>query len=174
MTLEDIMDLARAYAKARDDMEEVLDDIADRRRRAVRSRLRALRARAAECASAREALKAAVEDASELFARPRTQTVDGVKFGWRKQQGGIEIADEAKAVERIRRKLPDRTAALLKVTTRIDKTALRKLSAGDLAKIGLSVSDPVDEVTITVPSTDIDKLVDALMEECGEEPEGEE
>lgn len=173
MTLEDIMDLARAYAKARDDMEEVLDDIADRRRKAVRSRLRALRARAAECATAREALKAAVEAASELFAKPRTQTVDGVKFGWRKQQGGIDIADEAKVVERIRKKLPGQTASLLKVT-KIDKTALRKLSAGDLAKIGLSISDPVDEVTITVPSTDIDKLVGALLEESGEEPEAEE
>lgn len=169
MTIDDIITLARVYAKARDDMEEVLDDIRDRRRQAVRSRMRALRNRVAECAAAKEALRAAVEAAPELFAKPRTQTADGVKFGWRKQSGAIEIADEKKVIERIRKRLPDRVASLVKVKETVDKTALRKLKATDLAKLGLTIADPVDEVTITVPSTDIDKLVDALLEE---DPEG--
>jgi len=167
LTLDNIMALARVYASSRDAMEEVLDDIRDRRRQAVRSRMRALRNRVAECASAKEALRAAVEAAPELFAKPRTQTADGVKFGWRKQSGAIEIADEKKVVERIRKKLPDRVASLVKVKETVDKTALRKLKAADLAKLGLSIADPVDEVTITVPSTDIDKLVNALLEEDG-------
>ena len=171
MTIDDIMDLARTYASARDAMEEVLDDIRDRRRQAVRSRLRALRNRAAETAAAKDALRAAVGAEPELFARPRTQTVDGVKFGWRKQQGSIEIADEGEVVKRIRKTLPDREAALVRVKTTVDKTALRKLPAADLAKIGLFIADPVDEVAITVPSTDIDKLVDALLEEGGEAEE---
>ena len=167
--LEPIMDLARAYARARDDMEDVVEDIADRRRHAVRSRLKALRGRVAECAAAREALTQAIEAAPGLFERPRTQTIDGVKFGFRKQQGAIEIADEEEIVKRIRKKLPAREQALVRVKTTVDKTALRKLTAGELAKLGLSVEDPVDEVTITVPKTAIDKLVDALMEEAGEE-----
>ena len=68
----------------------------------------------------------------------------------------------------IRQKLPGRASSLIKRKETLDKTALRKLSATDLAKIGLTVSDPVDKVTITVPSTDVDKLVDALMEDVGE------
>lgn len=168
MTIDDIIALARAYASSRDAMEEVLDDIRDRRRQAVRSRMRALRNRVAETAAAKEALRAAVEAAPELFERPRTQTVEGVKFGWRKQQGSIEIADEGAVVALIRKKMPDREAALVRVKTTVDKTALRKLPAADLAKIGLFIADPVDEVAITVPSTDIDKLVDALLEEGGE------
>ena len=80
----------------------------------------------------------------------------------------IAIADEAKVIERIRKKLPAQVASLVKVKETVDKTALRKLKATDLAKLGLAVSNPVDEVTITVPSTDIDKLVDALLEEDGD------
>ena len=162
--LEPIIDLARTYARARDELEKVVEEIDDRRRQVVRSRLRSLKTRTAEVSAAREALKAAVEGAQDLFESPKTQTVDGIKFGWRKKQGSIEVADEPAVIKLIRRKLPKRASGLIKRSEGIDKTALRKLSANDLAKLGLAVSDPVDEVTITVPKGDLDKLVDALLE----------
>ena len=58
----------------------------------MRSRLKALKARAAEVAAAREDLVAAVEAAPHLFEKPKTQTADGVKFGWMKQRGSIDIS----------------------------------------------------------------------------------
>ena len=170
-SLDSIIDLAKAYARARGRVSEVAEEIRDRQRRAVSGRLRALRSRAAEAGAAERELRDAVEAAPELFEKPRTQTVDGVRFGWRKQAGAIEIADEKKVIERIRKSLPDREAALVRVKETVDRTALRKLAAGDLARLGLSIGNPVDEVTIGAASSDIDKLVKALLEENQDQEE---
>ncbi len=173
-TLEGIITLAKEYATARTELDLVVQDIEDRRRKAVRSRIRALKARVADTAAAREALEQAIRENPALFVKPKTQAVDGVKFGFQKKTGSITIADDAEVIRLIREKLKTRAAQLIRTKETLDKTALRKLSAGDLAKIGLSVSDPVNQVTITVPKTDIDAIVDALMGDAGDEAEGEE
>ena len=167
MTLDSIIDLARAYARARSDLEDVTDDIRERRRKAVRSRLTALRSRIAETAAAREALTTAITAAPLLFAKPRTQTVDGVKFGYRKKVGAIACDDDAVA-EAIRKTFPARYKQLVRTKVQVDKTALRKLPAGDLARLGVTIEDPVDEVAISVAASDVDKLVDALLEDAGD------
>jgi len=173
-TLEGIITLAKEYAGARRELDLVVQDIEKRRRLAVRSRIRALKARVADTAAAREALEQAVRENPQLFVRPKTQAADGVKFGFQKKAGSIDIADEAEVIRLIRDKLKTRAAQLIRTKETLDKTALRKLSAGDLAKLGLSVGDPTNQVTITVPKTDIDAIVDALMRDAGDGTEGEE
>ena len=163
LTLDSITALAKRYAAARDATNEVRSDLARRVRGALRSRERALRNRIAEEEVAREELEAAIEAAPGLFEKPRTRAVDGVKFGMRKQTGAIDFGDEAKVIERIRKKFPDRADVLLRTTVAVDKTALRKLPARELAMLGVSIADAVDEVTIKVAVTDADKLAEAIQ-----------
>ena len=164
-TMDEIVALARSYAKARDALEAAGEEIRQLQRKAVRDRLRGLRSRVAEAATAHDALKAAIEARPALFVKPRTVAVDGVKFGFRKQTGAVDIADEAQAIERLRKKLPGLADALINVRESLDKKGLRKLAAADLARIGVTIGDPVDEVVIATAESDIDKLVDALLDD---------
>ena len=52
---------------------------------------------------------------------PRTQAVDGIKFGLRKQKGAIAVSDEAKAIERLRRLFPQRAEAMITVRESLDR-----------------------------------------------------
>lgn len=163
-TMDEIEALARGYAKARDALEDTADEIKELQRKAVASRMRGLRNRIAEAAAAEDALRAAIEARPDLFVRPRTVAVDGVKFGYRKQAGAIDLGDEAKAIERLRKLFPAREAATVNVKETLDKKALRKLPAADLARIGVTIGDPGDAVVIEVAPSDVDKLIAFLSD----------
>ena len=170
-TMDEIAGLARAYAQARDALEETAEEIRSKQRKAIASRLRGLKSRVAETAAARDALHAAVEGRPDLFEKPRTVAVEGVKFGYRKLPGKVTIPDEAGAIGLLRRKFPDRATALVKTRETLDKSALANMAAADLAKIGVTVTEAGDEVTIRAAKADIDKLVAALLDDAGEAAE---
>ena len=163
MTMDEIATLARAYARSREALETLTEEIEGERRQAVRRRLRALKARVAEASAAKDTLRAAIAEAPELFARPRTRAIEGVKVGYRKMPGRIVIADEDRTVRRVRDKLPEREAALVRVKESLDRAALGKLDARDLAKIGVVIERVDDEIVIATATSDLDKLVDALL-----------
>lgn len=163
-TMDDIVALARGYAKARDALEETGEEIRQLQRKAIRDRLRGLRNRVAETAAAHDALSAAIKGRPDLFVKPRTVAVDGVKFGFRKQAGVLDVGDEAKAIDLLRKKLPGLADTLIVSKEALDKKGLRKLPAADLARIGVSIGNPTDDVVIAVAESDIDKLVAALLD----------
>ena len=170
-TLVEISDLCRAYAIARDARDEVVEQIRDDRRAAVRRRLRVLKTRVAEVSSAEDALRSAVAGAPGLFVRPRTRAIDGIKVGFRKQPGRFEVADEARAIKRVRERLPGREDEIVRVKESLDRAALKRLDARELASIGVTVVETDDEVVVAAVATDLDKLADALFDDVeAEEP----
>lgn len=160
--MDGIIALAKAYAVAKAATNEVRRDLAAKVRAALRSREVALRNRIAEEDVALDALKDGIDARRDLFEKPRTRAVQGVKFGLRKQPGSVELGDEAKVIERIRKHFPDLAGTLIVVKWTVDKRAIAKLPARDLAKLGVAVVDPVDKVTISAAETDADKLADAI------------
>lgn len=163
LTLDDVLKHARAYARARETLQTIVDQIHDEQRRAVRHHRRRLADAVARTSAARDVLSAAVDGNHGLFEKPRTQTADGITFGLRKQPGAVTMADEAKVVARIRKHLPEREADLVQVKETVVKAAVKKLSARDLARIGVSLGAAEDEVVIKAATDDLDKLVAALM-----------
>lgn len=161
--MDDITVRARAYARAREALEALTEEIEGERRTAVRRRLRSLKARVAEASAAKDALRAALEAAPALFTKPRTRAIEGVKVGYRKLPGRFEIANEARVIERVRDKLPERAAELVRVRESLDRGALKHLDARELAKIGVAVVEADDEIVIATAPSDLDKLVDALL-----------
>lgn len=166
-TLAGIERLCREYAEARERLAETGGVIKDERRAGVRRKMSVLRRRIAEASAAHEALREAVA-AAHLFERPRTRAFEGVKVGYRKQPGRVEC-DEAKAIARIRERLPERAPELVRVKESLDKTALRKLGGRELAAIGVRVAEVDDEVVVAGAPDDLDKLVDALLADAPEE-----
>ena len=165
-TMEDIVALARAFASAREATEALAEDIKALQRKALRGRLRALRSRIAEQAASEEALRAAIQARPDLFVSPRTVAVEGIKFGLRKQPGAVALGDEAQAIRRLRKRLPDRADALIRVRETLDRAALRKLPAAELAQIGITIERATDEVTIAAGRDDLDRVVAALLDDA--------
>ena len=165
-SMKDIVALARAFAAARGATEALAEDIKALQRKALTGRLRALRSRIAEQAASEEALRAAIRARPDLFVSPRTISVDGIKFGLRKQPGALALGDEAQAIGRLRERFPNRAEALIRVKETLDRAALRKLPAAELAQIGVTVEKATDEVTIAAGRDDLDRVVAALLDDA--------
>ena len=165
-SMQDIVGLARAFAAARQATEALAEGIKASQRKALAGRLRALRSRIAEQAASEEALRAAIRARPDLFVSPRTIAVDGVKFGLRKQPGAVALGDEAQAIRRLRERFPERADSLVRVKETLDRAALRKLPAADLAQIGVTIEKATDEVTIAAGRNDLDRVVAALLDDA--------
>ena len=164
-SMEDIVALARVFAAARATTEALAQDIKALQRKALAGRLRALRSRIAEQAASEDALRTAILARPDLFVSPRTITVDGIRFGLRKQPGTVSLADEAQTIGRLRARFPDRAEALIRVKETLGRSALRKLPADELAKIGVTIANATDEVTIAATRGELDRVVAALLDD---------
>ena len=165
VSMEDIVTLARTFAAARAMTEALAEEIKALQRKALGGRLRALRNRIAEQSASEDALRAAILARSDVFVRPRTIAVDGIRFGLRKQPGTISLADEARTIRRLRARFSDRAEALIRVKETLDRAALRKLPAGELAQLGITIAKASDEVTIVAAQGDLDRVVAALPDD---------
>lgn len=115
-------------------------------------------------------LHAAIEAAPELFVKPRTVVFHGIKVGFRKASGKIEIDDADQVVKLIRKHFPEQFDVLVKTEETPIKKALANLSAAELKKLGIEISDTGDVVEIRDTVSDVDKVVQALLKD---EPESE-
>ena len=164
-SMEDIVALARSFAAARATTEALAEDIKAMQRKALAGRLRALRSRIAEQSASEDALRAAILARPDLFDSPRTITVDGIRLGLRKQPGAIALGDEAQTIRRLRARFPDRAETLIRVKETLDRSALRKLPAGELAQIGVTIEKATDDVVVAAASSDLDRVVAALLDD---------
>ena len=64
--------------------------------------------------------------------------------------------------------MPKRLKDLVKITETPIKSALSKLSGDELKRLGVTVEDAGDEVTIKPLDSDIDKIVAALLDDKGD------
>ncbi|HRQ63918.1 MAG TPA: hypothetical protein PKZ76_03490, partial [Xanthomonadaceae bacterium] len=110
-------------------------------------------------------LHAAVEASPDLFQQPKTRTLHGIRVGWMKQRGKLEIADTASTVALIEKLLPDQVDVLIKTTKAPVRPALQQLCVRDLKRIGVAVTDDVDTVVIKAADGDLDKLIAALLDD---------
>ena len=168
-SMDEIERLATAYAVRRDALSETVEEAQEALDRVKRGHRAALRRRIGAAANARAELLAAVESSPALFRRPRTRLLSGIRVGWRKRPGRIELDDEAATINAIRRKLDGEAAArLIRVSEKVVRGALRELSARDLMRIG-ALTVEADDEPIAIPADgEIDKLVAALLD--GGEP----
>jgi hypothetical protein len=110
-------------------------------------------------------LHAAVEQSAPLFVRPRTQVFHGIKIGFAKGKGRLEITDEAATIGKIHHWFGADAGAFLRTTVAPDKETLARLSAADLKKLGITLTDTTDTVVIKPLAGELDKTVAALLKE---------
>lgn len=130
----------------------------------------ALREAAAAERDARDALEASIKAAPALFAKPRTRTVHGIKYGWQTGKPSIVVPDEARACSLIRRYAPaDLREQLLVIKESVSKTAALGLPVGQLQRYAIEYRNARDSVVVKPVADLVDDLVAALLHESAQE-----
>lgn len=169
INMAEIEQQTRAYAEARAYLTGVITELQAELERLKHPVLPVIRSAVGKVAEAHARLYASIEAAPQLFTKPKTQTIDGVRVGYMKQRGQVVIEDEVKTIERIRKLLPAEQAELLiRIRESVHKPAVYDLTAGDLKRLGISVTDDEEAVLIKPVDTEVDKLVNALLKEAEE------
>lgn len=163
ITMETIESQAKAFASARAELAERLGVLREEQEAAKRRRLQGIKNTLARVQAAHGELRASVEASAALFNKPKTRVLHGIRVGWMKQKGKLEIADDDACVAALRKLLGDEADAYIKTTETPIRAALANLTAKDLKRIGVAVTDDVDAVVIKAADGELDKLIDALI-----------
>lgn len=167
--MNDIQARAKAYADTRAKLGELVAALNDGLEQLKRDSFPGIR-RALERGAERQAeLKALLEASPEVFLKPRTVVMHGVRVGFEKGKGRIEFEDADQVVKLIKKHLPDQADVLVATKETPVKKALAQLSVKDLKSIGCTVEDTDDVVVIRPVDGDVDKLVTALLKGAAEE-----
>lgn len=109
-------------------------------------------------------LLAEVEVSKHLFQAPKTQIFHGVKVGWPKSRGGLEIVDPERTIERAEKLLtPEQYKMVVKVTKELRKKALGTIPADVLKKLGVNVRDSGECAMVSITEGDVMEYVRALL-----------
>lgn len=169
---EETARLALAVFKSDEALRKQAESIKEAQRAAARPLLPGLKRKAATASAKRDALREHIKTHPERFEKPRTRALHGVKLGLRQLPGRLEIDAEA-AIPLIRRFFPERFKALVKTTTRLQAAPLKALKPAELARIGGEIVELGDEVVISVAKSDVDKLVETLLEDLDDDSKEE-
>lgn len=164
MDIDYIERLTAAYALKRKLLGSSVETLQADIDKARKAHLPRIRHNVAQTAAAKAKLQAAVEDRPDLFARPKTRIFHGIRVGFVKGKGKVVFAKAERVVALIRKHMPDSFETLVKVEEKPQKTALGKLSVAELKKIGCTVTDTTDQAVVAPVDSEIDKLVDALLD----------
>ncbi len=170
-TMNEIDKLTRDYAETREDLagrvaalEEELE--------AVRKKYMAGIKRCINTAAERGArIRSAVEESRELFGRPKTIVLHGIKVGFQKGKGKLEWEDDDLVVRLIERHFPDQAEVLIKTTKKPRKDGLNALTVAELKKIGVTAEETGEMIVVRPVDTDVDKIVKALLKDQEENQE---
>lgn len=168
-TLEQIAKATRQFADARRELSALVDATNRRMRLIYEDNLHQIRKLLARTTDSRAALEALILAAPELFARPRTIVVHGVKIGLRKGKGGLEWDDEEQVVRLIKKLFPDQADVLIRTSEQPVKNALAELSASDLKRLGVTVEETGDVPVIQPADSVVDKIVKAFFKSASSE-----
>jgi len=164
-SLAEIETATKDYSEKRRQLADLIHDLETQMAVLKRKALPAIRRALDRAVESQDNLRTLVQNNPELFIKPRTRTWHGVKVGYQKGKGTISWDDKATVVKLIKKHLPDQVDILIKTTEDPIKTALSQLTASDLKKIGVTITEAGDEIVIKAMDSEIDKIVNALLEE---------
>lgn len=105
----------------------------------------------------------------ELFDRPRTYVVDGIKFGMHKQAGSLDWEDDARLIKRIRALVdqgamtPEQADLCINTTEKPVASALAQLDDALLKRLGVTLEGAGDEPLIKSVDSTIEKAVTSVI-----------
>lgn len=168
-TLDELGARARLLAERREHLRKMVAALTRGLEALKDDHMPGIRTAIGEASDAWERLRELVEANPQLFKKPRTVSMHGIKFGFEKGKGGLEIADPDKTVKLIRKHLPEQAEVLIATREVPAKDALAQLPADQLKKLGVNLKGSDDQVVIRPADAEVDKLVKALVKASVEE-----
>lgn len=170
MNIMKIEELTTVYSGAREDLSTLVRELELALSAIRQSRIASIKSAVKRAIDARDDLHAAIEEAPEIFTKPRTRIFSGIKVGINKQRGKVVIDNEEKTIELIRKLLPeDQAELLIRIKEEVHKPSVYDLEARDLKRLGIKITADTDETLIKPVDGEVDKLVDALLKEAEEQ-----
>ncbi len=163
LTMADIERLAATYAAANEALALANTLMSAEINAVIRARMPAIRDQIEQTAKAHEALRTAVASAPQLFAKPRTRVLSGVKVGFQRLKSALAIRDEAPVLARIHALMPDRVEELIRTREVLRRAALEALPAADLKRLGVGLVTGSDAVVVKLTTADAIKSVEAVL-----------
>lgn len=168
-SITEIMEKTQALADQRARMNSVVTGLNQAVKDLMADRLPEVRAAIDAAAQTWAELETMLRESPQLFVKPRTVTVAGIKVGYEKGKGGLEIPNPARTVELIKKHLADQVELLIDTKETPAKGALQQLPAADLRRVGVNVKDTGDRIVIRPADTELDKMVKALVGDAVDE-----
>ncbi len=166
---DDIQNAAKRLRAQRDQLDERASAMHQKIEQVKAVHLRGLRNSVAAVAETQANLLAAVGDAPQLFSKPRSIVLHGIKLGFEKGKGKIDFENEDQVCKLVRKHFPDQFDVLVKTTEKPVKTALATLSAAELKRLGVTVESTGDVAFAKDTTSEVDKLVKALLKGIDDE-----
>lgn len=117
---------------------------------------------AAEAAAMRE-LDDLLMANPQLFQKPRSFTIDGVRCGYKKEPDGFDWSDEAEVIARIKALRPEQAALLIRTQESLVVDALVGCGADDLRMFGVRSVTGADRRFIVLGDNDVEKIAKAIL-----------
>jgi hypothetical protein len=163
MSLDPIDAKARVYAEARDRLAGSVAALNVAIDALKREQLPVIKRHLRRAFELENELRGLVECNPQLFTKPRTVVLHGVKLGFQKGAGAISFDDPEHVCKLIEKKLPDMADVLISRNPKPVKKALQQLSVQQLKAIGCQVEEAGDRVVVKAVDSAVDKLVTALL-----------
>lgn len=163
---ENISRLAKEYAGASDSLAIIKNSlVADVESIKLKYRQQ-LKLASDNIVAATEKLESAIVGSPELFVNAKTQTLHGIKLGFRKATDELVFnTDEENIIDLIKEMLPRKKKLLIKTEEKLIKTAIKNLSEDELKTIDCALEVNDDVVFIKSADDVIDKFVKQLTAE---------
>lgn len=173
-TMQQIEVAAQVFSQKRRELSDVCVGF-QRDIEATKARhLQALKLAVAEAKAQHASLCSLLQQSPELFTKPRSVVLHGVKLGYMKGKGKMVIEDEDKTIKLIRKHFADQAEVLINTTESPAKKALEQLSVDELKKLAVQVESTGDVVFAKDTAADVDKLVKAFLKDDTEEEDASE
>ena len=162
MSMSDIEALAASHAKNITVLADLAREVNGEIEACTQRASKKLQALAAKCVGSEQLLEEALEDNPELFEKPRTVVLSGLKLGYANGRDKLDF-DEEKTIELIDRHFPDLAQVLVKTIRKSVSSALANLEPAQLKKIKVQVLEGDDNVVLKVADTTVNKLVSGYI-----------
>ena len=168
-TMIEIEQHTKAFADRRAALADIVAELNGGIEALKRKHLPVIKRRVAAAAEAHAALTEAIGESAELFVKPKTVVMHGIKVGYAKGKGKIDFEDGDQVVRLIRKHCADMADVLIVTTEKPSKDALQQLDVATLKRLGCTVDESGDQVVIRPTDSNVDKLVKALLKDATDE-----
>ena len=165
-TLNEIEQRAKKYSDAREVLAGIVGNLNAGIEALKRQAMPDIKRAVARASEQHDQLQEMIGAAPDLFTKPRTVTLHGIRVGYAKGKGGITWDDGDAVVAAIQKYLPDQAEALIRWTGKPLKEAINQLDVSALKRIGCRVVGTGDQIVIKPVDSEVDKLVDALIKDA--------